>query len=110
MNNIKRALPYLTIIMLSFYLLPLLIKDTGTGMTMLLVVIPCICFICSFVYGMKNSFHPFYTIVVAILFVPSIFIFYNITAWIYIVIYGITALIGNLIGMIFYKQFKQNDI
>ena len=97
-------IPYLVVIALSFYLLPLLIKDTGTAMMMILVVIPLICFICSIFYGIKNSFNYLYAIIVAILFAPTIFIFYNYTAWVYIVGYGLIALIGNTIGMIINKQ------
>lgn len=107
MKKAKKMLPYLTIIILDFYLLPSLIKDTGTAMMMLLVVIPLICFVCSVVYGIKNSFNPFYSLIVAILFVPSVFIFYNSTAWIYVLGYGIIALAGNIIGMIF--AIKQNE-
>jgi hypothetical protein len=106
MKKTKNMLPYLIIIILDYYLLPSLIKDTGTAMMMLLVVIPLICFVCSIVYGIKNSFNPFYALIVAILFVPSIFIFYNSTAWIYVLGYGIIALVGNIIGMIFCKQTK----
>jgi hypothetical protein len=101
MEKVRKMLPFLIIILLDFYLLPILIKDTGTGMMMLLAVIPSICFVCSVVYGINNSFNPFYALIVAILFVPSIFIFYNSTAWVYILGYGVIALAGNVIGMIF---------
>ena len=106
MEKTKKMLPYLIIIILDFYLLPLLIKDTGTAMMMMLIVIPLICFVCSGVYGIRNSFNLFYALIVAILFVPSIFIFYNSTAWVYVLEYGIVALAGNAIGMMFYKQPK----
>lgn len=107
MEKTKKMLPYLTIIILDFYLLPLFINDTGTAIMMMLVVIPLICFICSGVYGIKNSFNLFYALIVAILFVPSIFIFYNSTAWVYVLGYGIVALAGNVVGMMFHKQSKE---
>lgn len=106
MNKLKKMLPYLIIIILSFYLLPFVMKDTGAAMTMLLVVIPAICFICSILYGVKNSISLAYVTAVAILFVPAIFIFYNASAWIYVPGYGIIALAGNAVGMIFYKRTK----
>lgn len=106
MKKIKAMLPYLCVIALDFYLLPLLIKDTKTAMIMLLGIVPVICFVCSIIYGIKNSFYTLYTIFVAILFIPSIFIFYNSTAWVYIVGFGIIALAGNAIGMIFFKRSK----
>lgn len=41
----KKISPYLVIIILNFYLLSLVIKDTGTAMIILLAVIPLICFV-----------------------------------------------------------------
>ena len=97
---------YLFVLALSFYLLPLLINDTGSGMMMLLIVIPLICLVSSFFYGIRYSFNKWFAIIIAALFTPTIFLFYNYSAWVYIVGYGIIALIGNSIGMILYKQGK----
>jgi hypothetical protein len=101
MKKLRNMIPYLAVIILDFYLLPLLIRDTGSAMTMLLGVMPFICFVCSLVYGIKNSFHLEYSIIVTVLFIPTILIFYNPTAWVYIFGYGIVALVGNVIGMAF---------
>ena len=101
---IKSTLPFLLVIVFDFYLLPLLISDTGSGMFILLIAVPAICFICSLIYGIKHSFHLIYPAIVAVLFIPTIFIFYNSSAWVYILAYGVIALIGNIAGMIFYKH------
>ena len=39
-----------------------------------------------------------------ILFAPTIFIFYNASAWVYIIAYSVVALIGNGIGRAFNKR------
>lgn len=101
-----KQLPYLLVILLGFYWLPLLIVDTGSAMMLLLVIIPLICFLCSCVYGARHSFNFFYAMIVAVLFIPSIFIFYNTTAWVYSLGYGIISLIGNLVGALFYRSAK----
>lgn len=106
MKRIKFILPFLFILILDFYLLPLLIMDTGSGMFMLLLVIPAICFISSIIFGIKHSFQITYPLSVGVLFIPAVFIFYNSTAWVYVFAYGIVALIGNAIGMIFYRRKK----
>ena len=106
MKKLRDMIPYLAVIISDFYLLPFLIKDTGSAMLMLLVVVPLICFVCSLVYGIKNSFYLTYSIVVAILFIPTILIFFNSTAWVYIFGYGAIALVGNGIGMVFSKKRK----
>lgn len=98
MNVLKSMWYYLAILLLDFYLLPLLIKDTGTAMFLLLGVVPIICFLCSLFYGVKQGFHWQYAVITAILFLPAIFLFYNASAWIYAPCYGIVACIGNALG------------
>ncbi len=104
MIKVKKAIPYFIVNVLSFYLLPLVIKDTGTAIFVLLVATPAICLISSLFYGVLNGFYWLYPTAIAILFVPTIFIFYNYTAWIYIIAYGVIAIVGNLIGMAFHKK------
>ena len=50
-------------------------------------------------YGIRNGFNFWYILIVAIMFAPSIFIFYNSSAWVYVVGYAVIALLGNLIAL-----------
>ena len=104
MNVFKRMLPYILVILIAFYLLPLLMRDTGTAMAVLLLFIPLVCFVCSLVYGVMESFHWQYALMTAILFLPSIFLYYNSSASVYSVGYGVLALIGNLLGALFKRR------
>ena len=104
MEKIRKMLPYLFVVIFAFNVLPLLIQDTGSGMLILLIGIPMICFMVSFIYGIKNSFNFLFSLLVILLFVPTIFIFYNESASIYILAYGVISLIGNFIGGILYKK------
>lgn len=106
MKTIKNMWIYLLVIIMDYYLLPLFIRDTGSAIIILLIMIPVICFICSVFYGVNNSFHWQYAVLTAILFIPGIFIYYNSSAWVYIIGYGIVALVGNVIGTLFYKGKK----
>ena len=101
MEKFKKMLPYLAVLIFDFYLLPFLIKDTGSGMLILLIGIPMICFMVSLIYGVKNSFNWLFPLLTMLLFAPSIFIFYNESAAIYILAYGIISLIGNFLGKMF---------
>ncbi|MBS6645151.1 MAG: hypothetical protein KH366_16360 [Clostridiaceae bacterium] len=103
MKAVKDMWTYLLFIVMDFYLVPGLIKDTGTAILILLVVIPFLCFLCSVLYGAKHSFHWQYCVIIAVIFIPAIFLYYNSSAWVYSIGYGVIALTGNLIGMIFYK-------
>ena len=104
MKNLKSMLPFWILILLGFYVLPFAIKDTGMGMLVLLFGLPLLCFICSVVFGVKNGFNFIFCAVVGLLFIPSLFIFYNESAWVYVIMYLGISLVGNLIGMIFYKR------
>lgn len=97
-------LPYLLIIIFAFYILPLLIKDTGSGILILLIGIPIICFIVSFIYGIKNSFNWLFSIFIMMLFVPSIFIYYNESATIYVLVYGVISIIAQFIGSLLHNK------
>lgn len=97
-----RLLPFLGI--LAFYLFPLLIRDTGSAMLMLLVAMPAACFACSLVYGLLYRTLWLFPVLAAILFVPTIFLYYNSSAWVYAPIYGVVALIGAWIGRMISKK------
>ena len=109
MQALKKMLPYWAIALAGFYALPLAIKDMGTAMLVLFAALPAICFVCALVYGMKNGFHIVFPVVVALLFVPTIFIHYNSTAWVYTIAYFVISFAGNLVGKVFYSKSEGTD-
>lgn len=107
MNMKKKMIPYVIyvlVLVLTFYLLPFLIQNTGSGMFVILFITPVLTFIASLVFGIRQGFTIILPLVVAVLFTPTLFIFYNSSAWVYIPAYTIITLIGNCIGRIFYKK------
>lgn len=98
MEKLKKMLPYLLTIIGMFYLLPSLMKDTGSAIIILLILMPLGCFLTSLAYGVKNSFSWPYPIFVMLLFLPSIFIFYNESAMVYVFVYGLISLLGSFVG------------
>ena len=96
MKKIKNQFAYLLIIALTFYGLPLI--DRESEMLLLLILFPLVCFLSAIIYGIKYLFSLVYSILVMVLFIPTIFIFYNETASIYIGVYGMISLVGNLLG------------
>lgn len=91
-------------LLIDFYIVPLVIQDTGSAMVVMLVILPMICLITSIFYGIRNGFDFWYILIVAIMFTPTLFIFYDSSAWVYIIGYAIVALIGVLIGLPFRKR------
>lgn len=103
-KKLLALIPFAVALVINFYALPLLIRDTGTAIFILIMLIPLITFICALIYGVRHGFNLIFPIIVAILFAPTIFIFYNDSAWVYIIAYAIVALVGNGIGRIFYRK------
>ena len=98
MEKLKKMLPYLLINIGMFYLLPSLMKDTGSAIIILLILMPLGCFLTSLAYGVKNSFSWPYPIFVMLIFLPSIFIFYNESAMVSVFVYGFISLLGSFVG------------
>ena len=96
MKKIQNQIPYLLFMVLVFYGFPLINRESG--MLTLLILFPLVCLLSALVYGLKHSFSFVYSILVMVLFIPTIFIFYNETASFYIGVYGVISLVGNLLG------------
>jgi hypothetical protein len=103
MNEIKKMIPYLLAIAVSFYLLPLLGNSTGEFMVLMLVIMPLTCFAISSLYGFKNGWNLIFPIAAGLLFIPAIFIHFNSSAWVYVVGYSVISLAGVFVGKAFKK-------
>lgn len=103
-KKVLALIPYVFFLAVVFYLLPLIVKNTGMAMIMMLLIMPLLTFVCAVVYGILQGFNFLLHICVFILFSPTVFIFYNSSAWIYIIIYTVIAFCGNGLGRIFYKN------
>lgn len=92
-------LRYILIMLITFYFLPLFFAgSSGTAMVLLLIATPIITLVCSLIYGLRHSFHWQYFILIFLAFLPALPIFYNISAFIYSIIFGGIALLGNILG------------
>ena len=98
LEKLKRNMVFYLLLLIDFYIIPWFITDTGSAMIVILVIIPLICLITSVCYGIRNGFDFWYILSVAIIFIPSIFIFYNSSAWVYVAGYVGIALLGSLIA------------
>lgn len=86
------------IISLVYYLMPAwLIQDTGSGMSVLLFVIPLLVLVISGLFAGQHGFSWHHGMIMGALWLPNIFLL-NDTAAIYSLIYGVISLIGQFIG------------
>lgn len=100
MKKLQEMLNYLIVLALVFYATPVLVEDTGSGMFILLGLVPLSTFLVSLVYGWLKSFSLLFPILVAALFVPTVYMFYNESALVYVAAYGVISLIGTFVGQI----------
>ena len=103
-KNFAAFIPYGTALGIDFYLLPLLGRDTGSAMLLMLCVMPLIALAAGVMYGARCGFGFLPSLAALILFVPTIFLYYNSSAWAYSVVYAALVLIGTGIGTVFYQK------
>ncbi len=102
-KNLAVLAPYIIALGTDFYLLPLLMKDTGTAMVMMLCIMPCIALGSGVIYGVCNGFSIAPSVAAFLLFLPTVFIFYNPSAWIYALVYAAVVLAGTGAGQVFHR-------
>jgi len=90
-----------------FYLIPaialLLASEVSMGLTvaLLLLINPLFFLAIAIIYSLLRGFRWLLPLALTALFAPSIFLFYNESAAVYILLYGGLALIGSLAGPVF---------
>ncbi len=99
-QKLLRLIPYAMALAVGFYALPLLPIQPAL---LVLLVLPALVFVCSVVYGIRQGFDGWLSVITAVLFASTLFVFYNESAWIYIIIYAVTSLVGCGIGRLFHK-------
>lgn len=109
MNHlIKKQLWYILALLVLFYAVPLIyflpaLNDTfitSLSASMLLLYNPAAILAISAVYGFKHRFKWYYLLMVPVLFVPSVFIFYNGSALIYGLFYEAFCVAGLGLGFL----------
>jgi len=99
MKKYLKEVTIMAIQLFMFYLFPLFVRRLGAiGMVMLIILATLLL---SIIIGSisKEKIKYFYSVFVAILFIPSVFIYYNDSALIHSVWYFTISTIGLLIGI-----------
>ena len=103
MKKYVREMIVILLQMFIFYLLPMCMGNIGAlGMVFLILITT---FILSIIIGAisNNKIKYLYPIVIAILFIPTIYIYYNESAFIHSVWYLVISSIGLVIGIVIHK-------
>lgn len=103
-SKIISLTPYIIVLGLDFYLLPCLMRNTGAAMLLMLCVMPVTAFVTAAAYGLRRGFSPLLAAAAVLLFLPTVFIHYNASAWGYALFYGAAVLAGTGVGGVFYGK------
>lgn len=103
MNKKNFQIMIYVLLVLIIYVLPFLIKDTGSGMFVLLLLMPLLLYAISLVNALKLGFQWYFSLIVGLLFIPTIFLFYNESAMIYVFVYTAISYIGQGVGVLICK-------
>lgn len=83
---------------LIYNLLPAFIRDTGSGMFLLLLVLPAATLSISVFYGLRQDSILLFPCISGFLFVPAVFLYMNTSALFYVLLYGAVSFAGYGIG------------
>ncbi|MEG0077766.1 hypothetical protein [Anaerorhabdus sp.] len=95
---------------LNFYLLPFLFRGNANETILILVVMPAITIVLGVSYTMMNQPHWFYPVIVGVLFIPTMFIFYNLSAIIFAMIHFLGFVVGCLVGIIIKNLISNKNL
>ncbi|MDR1209025.1 MAG: hypothetical protein LBK41_01745 [Clostridiales bacterium] len=106
MKNIVGMLPFLIIVGAAFYGLPPvawmfedpMLKQATEIERYIVLALPVVCFIVSVIYGGMRGFHALFPLLVGVISLPAVLLYYNYTAWIYVVIYTVDAAVSSGFG------------
>ena len=101
-SKYRLLLVYVVVALLYYFIPVFLIQDTGSVMFFIVIGIPVIVFVVSMLFSVKFGYYWYFPIVIGLLWIPNLFLI-NYYADIYILMYAVVSLIGQLIGMIFKK-------
>ena len=103
-SKLLPLLPYVLALCVDFYLLPLLMRDTGAAMFLMLCVMPLAAFLTGAACGVRRGVRLLLPAAALVLFVPAVPLYYNASAWSYAVVYAAIVLAGNLTGRLFHGK------
>ena len=103
MNKFKKEIIIIMIQLIMFYIYPLFIKLVGPiGMVLMIILVT---FILSLIMGTvsKEKIKYFYPFLVSLVFIPTVYIYYNDSALIHSIWYLIVSIVGEFLGIIISK-------
>jgi len=106
MKNYIKEFIILLVQLFIFYIFPLFASPTD-AIGMVVLIILSVFILSILIESSKSKIKYFYPIIISILFIPSVFIYYNESALIHSVWYFVIASIGLLFGILIHKLINK---
>ncbi len=97
------------ILAIAYNILIIFVNDLAMLILLMLGILPIIVFIVSIAYGIKYGFKVRYFLIAAGLFLPAFILYFRASAYMYLIVYIVLALLGNLIGAGFRYAFTKKS-
>lgn len=106
-ERFERVLPYLISAILIYNLAPLAVILTGDPLgiyNLLPAVYICAVLVISFIFGKKHGSDWIIALVLSLTFLPTMYIFFYSSAWVYMIVYFLASVVGNVIGVVYGRR------
>ncbi len=108
-KNVKKYKAEISVIifcLITYYFLPLFIRDTGSGIFILIIIIPLLMFLYPVITINFMKIKYWHTIIIFLMFLPIIFIYFDgqLDTIIYDLIYSLLFLISTAMGKFLIKK------
>ena len=103
MKKYLKEIIILFIQLFMFYIFPLFAGPTDAIGMVLLILIATFLLSILIIAISNNKIKYFYPLIISLLFIPSVFIYYNESALIHSIWYLVDSTIGLLIGLVIYR-------
>lgn len=89
---------------LAFYLLPLISNDSAYSVAVLTVIVPAVAAVTSLLFGIRHGRELTVAAAIILMLSPSIFMYYDSSACVYIIAYGVLSVVFSRIGAGFHRE------
>ncbi len=103
-NNTLWGFIYASPAVLAFYLLPLISNEATYSLVVFYAIIPLLSAVGAAFFGVRHGRDFSVAAAIELMLFPSVFMYYDASSCVYIIAYGVLAVVCTAIGARFYRE------